>query len=346
MPCRRRSPAPATGRPPSRTERRARAARGGRARRREHHGTGAPGPVTEGTPGGRRGRGVSLSLLANGVAAGSAYLGDVRRTPAAWAWTAVDALDAARTLRLTRGSPGRSSEGMRGCAAGRLGHSPRCARPRSRLAGAGAAEAAFTQSAILGSARARRTGQLDGPAGRRRRTRRLRLRRRQRQRAHREVRARRRLRADVGEGRRGRRRHRLRGLPHAAARPAWTARPPGETQGVEDVAVSPDGSAVYVTDDGNRRVHQYAPDGTFVRDWGQDGTAGGDLRRPQGIAVGPSGDVYVTETINNRVSQFTAARRLRARLRRRRRRGRRNGLRDLHGSSARPAAAATSRASR
>ena len=52
---------------------------------------------------------------------------------------------------------------------------------------------------------------------------------------------------------------------------------PGETQGVEDVAVSPDGSAVYVTDDGNRRIHQYAPDGTVVRTWGQDGTDGGDL---------------------------------------------------------------------
>ena len=81
----------------------------------------------------------------------------------------------------------------------------------------------------------------------------------------------------------------------------------GETQGVEDVAVSPDGLAVYVTDDGNRLVHQYAPDGTFVREWGGEGTDGGDLRRPQTITVAPSGDVYVTETLNERVSQFTGA---------------------------------------
>ena len=80
---------------------------------------------------------------------------------------------------------------------------------------------------------------------------------------------------------------------------------PGETQGVEDVAVSPDGLAVYVTDDGNRRIHQYAPDGTVVRTWGEGGTDGGDLERPGAIAVGPSGDVYVTETTNDRVSQFT-----------------------------------------
>ncbi len=101
----------------------------------------------------------------------------------------------------------------------------------------------------------------------------------------------------------------------------------GETESVEDVAVAPDGLAVYVTDDGNRRVSQYAPDGTFVRAWGRDvtpgggtefeictasckagidGEEGGHLRRPDAIAVGPSGDVYVTETINGRVSQFTS----------------------------------------
>ena len=39
-----------------------------------------------------------------------------------------------------------------------------------------------------------------------------------------------------------------------SARPASTGPAAGETQGVEDVAVSPDGLAVYVTDDGNRRV--------------------------------------------------------------------------------------------
>ena len=81
----------------------------------------------------------------------------------------------------------------------------------------------------------------------------------------------------------------------------------GETQGVEDIAVSVDGLAVYVTDESNRRVNQYAPDGTFVRAWGRDvipgggtgpevcvasckagidGTEGGDLRRPKAIAVG------------------------------------------------------------
>ena len=80
----------------------------------------------------------------------------------------------------------------------------------------------------------------------------------------------------------------------------------GETQGVEDVAVSPDGLAVYVTDNGNRRVSQYAPDGTFVRDFGSAGTGAGEFNRPQWITVAPSGDVYVTETSNGRTSQFTA----------------------------------------
>ncbi len=105
----------------------------------------------------------------------------------------------------------------------------------------------------------------------------------------------------------------------------------GELNFLWDVAVSPDGNAVYVSDYFNRRVNQYNPDGTFVRSWGWDvdptggtgtgfescttattckagsiGAAAGQLNRPGGISVGPSGDVYVTESVNNRASQFTA----------------------------------------
>ena len=172
------------------------------------------------------------------------------------------------------------------------------------LAGAGAAEAAFTQSAILGSGTGTAEGQLDGPQG-----------------------------VDVGPDGSvyvadnvnertvkfgpGGGFERTWGKDVAVAggtgfevclagcKAGVDGTAPGETQGVEDVAVSPDGLAVYVTDDGNRRIHQYTPDGAVVRTWGQGGTDGGDLERPGAIAVGPSGDVYVTETINNRVSQFT-----------------------------------------
>ena len=102
----------------------------------------------------------------------------------------------------------------------------------------------------------------------------------------------------------------------------------GEFGDARDVAVSPDGSAVYAADSTNRRVMQFTPDGTFVRAWGRDvipgggtgfeicvascksgidGADGGHLTRPDRLAVGPSDDVYVLEGINSRISQFGSA---------------------------------------
>lgn len=104
----------------------------------------------------------------------------------------------------------------------------------------------------------------------------------------------------------------------------------GDMNFLWDVAVSPGGEWVYVSDYFNARVNQYESDGDFVRSWGWDvvpggatgfetcttgtgckfGTSGagaGQLDRPGGIAVGPSGDVYVLDNDNERVSQFTAS---------------------------------------
>lgn len=101
----------------------------------------------------------------------------------------------------------------------------------------------------------------------------------------------------------------------------------GEMNFLWDVAVAPNGLSVYVSDYFNRRINQYDPDGTFVRAWGWDvipgggpgfevcttglgckaGTIGGgagQLDRPGGLGVGPGGDVYVTESMNDRVSRF------------------------------------------
>ena len=42
----------------------------------------------------------------------------------------------------------------------------------------------------------------------------------------------------------------------------------------------------------------------LVRSWGSGGTAPGELSAPIGVAIGPAGDVYVTDSGNNRIQRF------------------------------------------
>ena len=77
-----------------------------------------------------------------------------------------------------------------------------------------------------------------------------------------------------------------------------------------DVAVGKDGT-VYIADTTNSCIRMVSPDGvmhTFAGRCGQRGFAGDDgtatsalLDRPYGVAVAPSGDVYIADTHNQRV---------------------------------------------
>ncbi len=81
-------------------------------------------------------------------------------------------------------------------------------------------------------------------------------------------------------------------------------------------AVAVDGEGrVYVADSGNNRVQVFGADGSFLREWGStckldtgegciDGGRG-QFNEPWGIAVGPDGSVYVSDTWNHRVQKFT-----------------------------------------
>ena len=72
-----------------------------------------------------------------------------------------------------------------------------------------------------------------------------------------------------------------------------------------DIAFGLDGS-IYISDGyGNSRVHHYSPQGKLIRSWGERGTGPGQFMLPHGVAVDPTGLVYVCDRENNRIQIFT-----------------------------------------
>ena len=69
------------------------------------------------------------------------------------------------------------------------------------------------------------------------------------------------------------------------------------------IAVSPDGSTVYVADTWNHRIQSFTADGEFIKTWGFFGQAETPfaLWGPRDIAIDRLGNVYVTDTGNKRI---------------------------------------------
>jgi sugar lactone lactonase YvrE len=74
-----------------------------------------------------------------------------------------------------------------------------------------------------------------------------------------------------------------------------------------DVLVAPDGS-IFVADGhnpgGNDRIMKFAPDGTFLMQWGQTGGDNGEFREPHGLAMDSEGRLFVADRYNNRIQIF------------------------------------------
>ncbi len=85
---------------------------------------------------------------------------------------------------------------------------------------------------------------------------------------------------------------------------------PGQFQAPRGIDFGADGSMV-VADSRNNRIQQFDSDGRLIRSWGSFADAavgdapGGTFYEPWGIAVGPDGSIFVTDTWNHRIQKFS-----------------------------------------
>ena len=69
-----------------------------------------------------------------------------------------------------------------------------------------------------------------------------------------------------------------------------------------DVAVSPDGGTISVSDSGNNRIQQFTANGTFIAAFGTNGMDMGQFNKPLGLTYDSIGNLYIVDSGNNRIA--------------------------------------------
>jgi DNA-binding beta-propeller fold protein YncE len=79
---------------------------------------------------------------------------------------------------------------------------------------------------------------------------------------------------------------------------------PGEFGLVTDVVQDSQGN-YYVSEYGDfDRIQKFSPDGQFIKQWGGHGSAPGQFRRPQNLAVDEDDNIWVADACNHRIQVF------------------------------------------
>lgn len=68
-----------------------------------------------------------------------------------------------------------------------------------------------------------------------------------------------------------------------------------------DVAVSPDGGTISVSDSGNNRIQQFSTNGTFIAAFGSPGGDVGQFNMPKGLTYDSTGNLIIADSGNNRI---------------------------------------------
>lgn len=84
---------------------------------------------------------------------------------------------------------------------------------------------------------------------------------------------------------------------------AGTGTGAGQLDGAYGVAI--DNGVLYVSEMNNNRISEFDLNGTFLASFGAKGTAHGQFNRPTGLAVDASHHLFVTDTGNDRIEEFT-----------------------------------------